>query len=121
MDTPGERLKWAREQKTSHKTATDAARAYGWTISTYLGHENGDRTPSRKAAKAYALAYKVPWEWILEGGALPGRKGRTGPISTIGEVAAGQWLDMDVELGSGDFEQFPIARSGGCVHTLSTA
>lgn len=109
MDTPGERLKWAREHKTSHKTATDAARAYGWTISTYLGHENGDRTPSRKAAKIYAAAYKVPWEWILEGGVLTGRRGRTGPIPTIGEMAAGQWLDLDVELAVGDYEQFPIA------------
>lgn len=71
MDTPGARLKWAREHKSAYKTATDAARAFGWPISTYLGHENGDRSPSRKAAKAYAAAYKVPWDWLLEGGALP--------------------------------------------------
>lgn len=108
MDSPAERLKWAREHKTGHKTASDAARAFGWTVSTYLGHENGDRSPSRKAAKAYGLAYKVPWEWILEGGPLPGRRVRVGPIPTVGEVAAGQWLDTDVEVDPRDFEQFPI-------------
>ena len=40
-------------------TATDAARAFGWKVSTYLGHENGDRNPSRDAAKRYAKAYKL--------------------------------------------------------------
>lgn len=94
MDSPAERIKWARRNRTNYATATEAARAFGWTVPTYLGHENGDRSPSRKAAMAYAKAYRVPWEWILEGGPLPSRKGRTGPIPTRGEVAAGLWLDF---------------------------
>jgi len=32
-----------------------------------------------------------------------------GAIPTRGEVAAGQWLDIDVELTPQDFEQFPIS------------
>lgn len=114
MDTPGKRLKWAREHRSKHQTASDAARAYGWTVPTYLGHENGDRNPSRAAAIKYAAAYRVPWAWILEGGPTPGTKaaqaaGGTGAIPTRGEVAAGQWLDLDVELDSTVFEQFPIS------------
>lgn len=112
LDTPARRLKWAREQDGRFETATDAAKAFGWTISTYLGHENGDRNPSRSAAKKYADAYKVPWAWLLEGGPPPDRKSakaRTGPIQTKGEVAAGKWLDLDVEIDPRDFEQFPIA------------
>jgi transcriptional regulator with XRE-family HTH domain len=71
LNTPARRLRWARETKTSYATGTDAARAFGWTVSTYLGHENGDRQPSVKAAKRYAAAYKVPWTWILDGGPAP--------------------------------------------------
>lgn len=71
-DTPGKRLKWSRENRTAFKTASAAARAFGWTVPTYLGHENGDRNPSRSAAIRYGEAYRVPWAWILEGGPLPG-------------------------------------------------
>lgn len=109
MDTPGARLKWARETKTKYGTATEAARAFGWTVPTYLGHENGDRNPSRVAAKKYGAAYGVPWAWILEGGPMPGKRQRSGPIATVGEVAAGLWLDVDAELDPRDFEQYPIS------------
>jgi SOS-response transcriptional repressor LexA len=117
LDTPGDRLKWARKNRSAFATATDAAKAFGWTVPTYLGHENGDRIPSRKAAIKYATAYKVPWAWILEGGPLPGsRQQKTGPIPTKGEVAAGQWLDLDVEMDPRDFEQFPIAADPAYPH-----
>lgn len=36
-----------------------------------------------------------------------------GAIPTRGEVAAGHWLDIDVELDPQDFEQFPIAAHPG--------
>lgn len=73
LDTPAKRLRWARERDKRYSTPTEAARAFGWTVPTYLGHENGDRNPSRDAAKRYAEAYKVPWAWILEGGPPPDR------------------------------------------------
>lgn len=66
LDSPAERLRWARQNHSHYKTPTDTARAFGWTVSTYLGHENGDRNPSRAAAKRYARAYKVRWEWLLD-------------------------------------------------------
>jgi transcriptional regulator with XRE-family HTH domain len=66
LDSPAERLRWARQQHGQYKTPTDAARAFGWTVSTYLGHENGDRQPSREAAKRYARGYRVRWEWLLD-------------------------------------------------------
>lgn len=117
LETPADRLKWARRNRSSFATATEAAKAFGWTVPTYLGHENGDRVPSRKAALKYAAAYKVPWAWILEGGPVPGsRQPKTGPIPTRGEVAAGQWLDLDVEVDPRDFEQFPIAADPAYPH-----
>lgn len=109
--TPGERLRWARMNRTEYESGTVAALSHGWTVSTYLGHENGDRNPSRAAAKKYAAVYRVPWEWILEGGTLPDKKrtGSTAIIPTKGEVAAGQWLDIDFSIDPSDFDQVPIA------------
>lgn len=108
LDSPGKRLRWARK-RANFDTATAAAEAHGWKVPTYLGHENGDRVPSREKAKRYGDAFRVPWAWILEGGPTPGRRSnRAGPIPTVGEVAAGQWLDIDTELDPRDFEQFPI-------------
>jgi SOS-response transcriptional repressor LexA len=111
LETPAQRLKWARENRTNYDKATSAAKAFGWPVPTYLGHENGDRNPSRKAAMKYGAAFKVPWEWILEGGPIPDgrRRQRTGPIPTNGEVAAGQWLDLDLQADPRDFDQYPIA------------
>jgi transcriptional regulator with XRE-family HTH domain len=86
LDSPHQRLRWARQQHGSYKTPTEAARAFGWTVSTYLGHENGDRVPSRAAAKRYARAYRVRWEWLLdnEGSAT------AAPVARIvGKVDAG--------------------------------
>jgi hypothetical protein len=71
LETPGARLKWARERHGKFEKPTDAARAHGWTVSTYLGHENGDRPLTAKAARRYAQVYKVPWPWLLDGGPLP--------------------------------------------------
>ena len=88
LDTPSKRLQWAREQHGRYKTGTDAAKAFGWTISTYLGHENGDRNPSREAAKRYAKAYRVRWEWILEGDGRP-HPAHAGKAHAVGYVGAG--------------------------------
>ncbi|GEP00566.1 XRE family transcriptional regulator [Methylobacterium haplocladii] len=87
MDTPAERLQFLRK-RAGFETASDAARAYGWTKSTYLGHENGDRNPSRESAKRYAKAYKERWEWIIDGEQKsPGGDADTVPI--LGDVGAG--------------------------------
>lgn len=71
FDTPAARLKWARERHGRYRNPTDAARAFGWNVSTYLGHENGSRIPKRSAAIKYSRVYGVRWEWILEGDGPP--------------------------------------------------
>lgn len=87
MDTPAARLVWARTNKTSYKTPTEAARAFGWSVPTYLGYENGDRNPSRRAAMRIGKAYKVRWEWLLEGQGAPAVGLRS---KVVGEIITGQ-------------------------------
>lgn len=99
LDSPAKRLQWAREQHGKYSTPTDAAKAFGWTVSTYLGHENGDRNPSRAAAKRYGRAYRVRWEWILEGDGPP-RNGEQ-RAQVVGHVGAG--AEMYFEAGQGPF------------------
>lgn len=53
-----ERLKQAR-LAAGWVTAAEAARAYGWPVSTYLGHENGSRGYRLEDAKKYARAFHV--------------------------------------------------------------
>lgn len=86
MDTVESRLKWARRE-AGFATATAAARTHGWPVSTYLGHENGDRAPSRRAAKRYAKAFHVRWDWLLEGEAAPSFASTMAPV--LGYVGAG--------------------------------
>lgn len=67
-NTPGKRLRYLRE-KAGYATASEAARAFGWNVSTYLGHENGDRNVTVRAAKQYAPVLNGNWHWVLDGGA----------------------------------------------------
>lgn len=104
LDTPAKRLKWAREQTNRWGTATEAAEAHGWKVSTYLGHENGDRNPSRDAAKRYAKAFKVRWEWILEGEGGPHRaKSGARTAWAVGYIGGGAEVYPidDHEVGAG--------------------
>lgn len=102
MDTLAKRLIWARENRSGYKTPTDAARAFGWKPSTYMGHENGDRSGARlPTIKRYAKAYKVRWEWLLDGTGAPLVKDNTVPVA--GYVGAGAEFtpfdDSDAGLG----------------------
>lgn len=104
MDTPAERLQFLRK-RAGFATATDAARAYGWTVSTYLGHENGDRSPGRESAKRYAAAFKERWEWILEGGKRGGAP-QSDQVPIVGDVGAGGKVVFSGEH-RGDLDQAP--------------
>jgi phage repressor protein C with HTH and peptisase S24 domain len=112
MDSPAKRLQWAREHRTKFKTPTEAARSYGWKVSTYLGHENGDRNPSREAAKRYARAYRVRWEWILEG---QGKPAAVFEVPLVGKVGAGSIIapfdDNPQGQGIGEVDLPPGAPS----------
>lgn len=66
MDTPGARLRAARE-KAGFKTAKEAALSLGVAIATYAEHENAQRfLPARRAA-LYAGAFRTEPEWLLYG------------------------------------------------------
>jgi transcriptional regulator with XRE-family HTH domain len=92
LDSPGERIRWARIQHGKYGTPTEAAQAFGWTVSTYLGHENGDRNPSRDAAKRYGKAYGVRWEWILDKEGPPAAKQQ--PVKIIGMVQSSGKVEL---------------------------
>lgn len=64
MDVPFKRLQEARA-KAGFSGPTEAARAFGWGISTYLSHENGTRGLRPAVADRYAKAFRVPAEWLL--------------------------------------------------------
>lgn len=66
MTTPADRLKAARI-KAGFKSATAAAKAFGWTESTYLGHENGSRGLQIDAAQRYSRAFRVSWNHLMTG------------------------------------------------------
>lgn len=66
MTTPAERLKAARI-KAGFRSATAAAQAFGWTESTYLGHENGSRGLQIDAAQRYSRAFRVSWNHLMTG------------------------------------------------------
>lgn len=68
--TPSERLKLARRQ-AGWETAAEAALTFGWTPTTYFGHENGSRNFSAAKAAIYAKAFKVSPEWLLFGKPMP--------------------------------------------------
>lgn len=61
------RLRQARAN-AGFENATEAAKRFGWTISTYLGHENGSRGFKIDSAREYARAFKVSPEWLMFGG-----------------------------------------------------
>lgn len=113
MESISERLKWARKRDGRFKSPTEAATALGWTVSTYLGHENGDRNPSRAAAKKYAKAYKIRWEWLLESEGGPLSRAMEAPIR--GRVGAGNEVhpldDGDPGLGTVPLSLPPDAQA----------
>jgi phage repressor protein C with HTH and peptisase S24 domain len=107
MDTIAKRLKWARERKFGKdSTATDVARERGWTVSTYLGHENGDRNPSRETAKKYARTFGIRWEWLLENEGSPTPK-PTVEKRAAGHVGAGEQVITFDEGSDGDPIELP--------------
>ncbi len=60
------RLKEAREA-AGFATASEAAKAYGWTYPTYTGHENGHRGIKPHDMEKYAKAFQVSVGWLMTG------------------------------------------------------
>lgn len=65
MQDAYKRLQIAREL-AGYANATDAAKAMGVALPTYLGHENGSRG-FKRAAERYARFFRVSYEWLTIG------------------------------------------------------
>ncbi|MBR9766002.1 MAG: helix-turn-helix transcriptional regulator [Rhodobacteraceae bacterium] len=78
------RLREAR-LKAGFRSASEAARRFGWTDSAYRHHENGTRGFSAKTAERYARAYRVPVDWIVFGNGSSKKR----PVPLVGIVGAG--------------------------------
>lgn len=65
METPAERLRFARERK--YPDAKAAAEAMGARVATYIQHENGTRGIRPSVAQRYARFFGVAPDWLLFG------------------------------------------------------
>lgn len=93
------RLRQARE-RAGFKSPTEAARAFGWVIPTYLSHENGTRGFPVQRAMQYARAFRVNPAWLITGA---GDMVKRGSSQVVGYVGAGEQVFPmdDHELGAG--------------------
>jgi len=102
------RLRRARARRFA--TATDAARHFRWTPSTYLAHENAHRGITRDIAGDYARAFGVSAAWLLtgEGDGRPGVPivayvGAGAQVWPIDDHAAGGGMDeVEAPPGAGE-------------------
>lgn len=94
-----DRLRRARE-RAGFRNATEAARRFNWTISTYLAHENGTRGFPKKRALAYAQAFRVGVSWLLTGEGVPESSKR---------------IPIEGYLGAGAVVHAVVAREDGIV------
>lgn len=66
MSSQAARLKEARIQ-AGFDTAKEAAEHFGWKVSSYAAHENGQNKLKVDVAERYSKAFNVPKEWLLLG------------------------------------------------------
>lgn len=66
MKTMSDRLRDARIA-SGYSSASLAAKAHGWRVSTYIAHENGQNDYNPERAEMYAKAFKTTGEWLLFG------------------------------------------------------
>ena len=66
MTGMNDRLRLARK-KAGFDSASQAAKRFGWAVSTYIAHENGQNLYDADAAEIYAKAFNVGAEWLLLG------------------------------------------------------
>lgn len=92
MEEPHDRLRRAREA-AGIPTPTEAAKRFGWPISTYLSHENGHRGFKPPSAEKYARRLGVGPEYLLFGKKAPvereAAQAERPTVPLVGHVAAG--------------------------------
>ncbi|WP_366656585.1 XRE family transcriptional regulator [Fodinicurvata sp. EGI_FJ10296] len=113
---PADRLKWAR-RRAGYDEASQAGRAFGWKLPTYLAHENGSRGLPFKRAVQYAKAFRVSAAWLMTGegspeGGVSTREnhsetevyqpkvndyGGISQVPLIGDAAPGVWQEVIAE------------------------
>lgn len=86
METMGDRLRWARK-RAGYAKPMDAIRAFGFTKSTYIQHENGTRGFPSRAAQRYSTVYRVDLEWLLTGKGKPESSADTPVVGIVGAGA----------------------------------
>lgn len=108
---PYERLRQARIEK-GFETPTDVARSFGWTVPTYVSHENGTRNLTQEAAKRYASALGVSPGWLL--GLSDVDQEPTSLVAVTGVSAFGVWRQKNIDDPSVTIRQsFSVPRKGG--------
>ncbi len=67
-ETPSERLR-RRRKELGFRHASDAAKRFGWDVTTYRSHENNSRGTGvpKNAAVEYAKVYQVSLDWLMTG------------------------------------------------------
>ena len=80
-----ERLKAAREQ-AGYTSASAAANRFGWTVSTYLAHENGTRGLGLEEIEKYSKAFRTDKTVLAFGPNIDRQTGRGIPHSTLRQV-----------------------------------
>lgn len=119
MDTPAERLKWARQQAGFRSAAAFARHAEVPEV-TYRAHEKGPREPggrglSEAAARAYGrLLGGLSWAWLVTGEGVPfPAEGENPEAGTAGFAEA--------ELSALEQRAAAQARREGAWHTPTDA
>lgn len=100
--------------------ATTAARRFGWTVPTYLAHENGSRGFGVERGAEYARAFKVSACWLLTGeGSPPDLKIRlTGYVGAGGMIyLANDTADLgaveEIEIPGPAFKEYAAFKVRG--------
>lgn len=97
------RLKMARKD-AGYDSAADAAKAFGWKISTYTAHENGQNPIRHEVAERYSKAFRVNPKWILFGedtAQLSTTDLETDTLEIMGDVVAGSFREPTAPASSG--------------------
>jgi phage repressor protein C with HTH and peptisase S24 domain len=104
MESMGQRLRKARIY-AKFSSARQAAIYHGWTISTYLAHENGQNDFNEETAQKYSQAFRVSASWLLLD---EGTMERRNVVGIKGLVSAGGSIDTGVEQPPGDGDLYEI-------------
>lgn len=97
METPGERLRWARE-RAGYGSARSAAMDLNMSVSTYNSHERagepGARMFSLDDAKRYGRRFRVSHLWLLSG---EGSADTKNVARVMGLIGAGAEIQPEFE------------------------